>query len=262
MKLADPFMCAIAVLLTGCSMGLRQTSTPVADRPPLLLREGPVNIEAKILADPRQQQARFGRVVDHELFKSVLPVEVTVENRGLRSMTVRSSETLLLLYGGHRYTPLDPADAARRLQETYDAMARAQSPVEYPLAGEGMKTARFLCAEPNLLCLVPWGFTFVGGLVDTGRMAVERIEHSVELRRTKATLNALLADVRSPNRLVAATLHTGERATMIVYFGIGADHFRKSETAALIVRLDDTAPTGSPLVFRLWLRGEPSSASY
>lgn len=257
------FVCVSILLFTGCSTSLRRTSHTLVDSPSSLsLREGPVNIEARLLADAAQQQARFGRVVNPQLFTSVMPVEITVKNFGHRTMTVRSADILLLLYGGHRFAPLDAAEVDARLRQSYDAMARAQSPVEYPLATAGMQSAGILCAVPNLLCLAPFAFTYVGGLVDTGWMAHERFERRLELRRAKATLATLLADVRSANRLVDATLNTGERSTVIVYFGIPADRFREAETAALVIRLTDTTSAQRSIVARLWLRGEPSAASY
>ena len=56
----------------------------------------------------------------------------TRENLGNRQRTIRSSEMTLILWGSYHLTPTASADAARLLQERYDAAARVEAPREYP----------------------------------------------------------------------------------------------------------------------------------
>ena len=255
-------LCLITVILAGCSTALsRSTHADAAHPSSLSLREGPVDIHVTMLADPAQQKARFSRVAAADLFARLTPVEVTVANHGGRSMTVRRADMLLMLYGGHHFAPLASSVAAKVLEESYAAVARVELPVEYPIAEAGMKTAKFLCAEPSLLCVLPLGFTYVGALADSGRMAIERLERNLDLRRTRHVVDDLLADLRR-DRFGEVTLDTGARASVIVYFPIGADRLQQSEMASLIVRLNDTVATGRPIVARVWLRGDRSSVSY
>lgn len=167
----------------------------------------------------------------------------------------------LTLYGGDQLTPLASHDAATALQEGYGALARVTPPIEYPMARAGLKTARILCDQPNLLCLAPFGLAYAGGLVDTGRMAAGRLHDALALRRTKEDLDTLLADLSGAGRLIELTLNPGRRVVSILYFPVAHDRLQNAETIALIVRFNETAPTGSPVVARLWLREEGPPAA-
>ena len=249
-------VCCAAMVLAGCS-----AATAVPDAPrrwSVLVNEGPVRVEARVLVDLEEQRAATGHATPVALFTQLVPIELSLENVGSRPRMVRTSNIKLSLFGGQELTPLPPERVAATLRDAYEDLRHYEPPIEYTIAKAALNTSSVFCVEPNLLCGVPFGLAFASAFGDSARMATERARFALELRRMKKSLAELLASIDAEPTDI--TLDAGQRTRTVVYFPIAVGRLHQADAAALLVRFVDTAGAVSPIVVRVWLRQDAASA--